>query len=650
MLMKISLDICSLTILGIILIILAIKNSIPLQQNKIFAITVWLAVLSTFADLLGELWQVWPDAARQHFPVYIHNAINYVYFLARNLLPFFYLRYVIAVLHIRRTPSAYDRFYMYFPLTVVLLLLASTPFTDAVFYINQAGMYCRGPGLPILYICSCYYLMLTIVLTFYYRNTIPLYRVLAFCLFVVISLAGSFAQFLFPYIAFESFGVAICLLLIYLTIQRPEEILDGMTGLLNRSAFSLMMAMDLKNRKNFQICVVIVDEYSFWVDSLGLQTVDRLFRLIADYLTKRFRDIPIFRIADDRFCLLLGEKSEITAEEILEKIQRRFYGSWFVEDFQINLSAHYSVIGCPEHAQTLEGVLRIIDLTAEKAELADGAVIQIGEKDIEAKQRAVQIERIVKEAVDRNLLQVYYQPIYAVKEQRFISAEALLRLNCEELGWVSPAEFVPIAEKNGAIAKMDDFVRESVCRLYQEKKLKQLGICYIDINMSVVECFQHDIVEKILETLEYYQLAPDCINMEITETAINSLPETLERNLQRLFQQGIKFSLDDYGSGYSNLTRLFELPCDMVKIDKSLIDSAFQSEAAYAVLEGTFQILRNIRKQILVEGVETEEQAQRLIAMGCDFIQGYYYAKPMSEQDFLLFLQQQQLGASAIGK
>lgn len=635
---KISMDICSITILGLIQIVYYIKNNMPLRQNKILAATLWLAIASTFCDLLGELWQIRLDVSMRYFPVHIHAFINYVYFITRNLVPLFYLRYVAAVLNIHRKKTAAHMISLYLPILISSIVIAITPFTNAVFYIDTEGRYNRGPMIFVLYAVSVYYLLLIILCTLIYRKTIPFYRAAAFSGFVIISVAGAVAQACFPDFSVETFSISICLLLTHLTIQRPEELIDGITDLFNRNALSIMLSMNLQSKTPFQILLIQLDTLPFWLDSLGMETVNKLLKTVSEFLTRTFKNLSSYKISDSQFCLILNEDAAISSDRAVILIRDRFKKGWNIEDFHINLPARYCTIQCPENADTLENVLGILNMAAAKTGLAGSDIIEVSSLDLTARQRYYKIDRIVKDAVAQNLLEVVYQPIYSVAEQRFASAEALLRLNHKELGKIPPDEFIPIAEKNGSIIKLGRFVRETVCQFIKENNLSELGIDYIEVNMSIIEGFQQDIVDNVLKSLQKYNLPHSCINLELTETAVSSIPEALKTNLEKLHDQGIRFSLDDYGSGYSNLSRILSFPCNIIKLDKSLVQSAFQSEVADTVLSGTFRMLKDINKYVVAEGVETKEQARRLTDMGCDFIQGYYYAKPMSGQEFLQLL------------
>ena len=230
---------------------------------------------------------------------------------------------------------------------------------------------------------------------------------------------------------------------------------------------------------------------------------------------------------------------------------------------------------------------------------------------------------------------MYYQPIYSVERKRFVSAEALIRLNDEEYGFISPGLFIPAAEKRGVILPIGDFVLEDVHRFIAENMPESLD--YIEINLSVAQCMQEELPEKLAYLGEKYGVAPDRINLEITETTYENMGNVMEFNLDALSGMGYSFSLDDYGTGYSNMHRVSKLPLKIIKLDKTLIDD-ISTDEGFSIVRNTVKMMRDIDKELVAEGVETKEDLGRLEAVGCDFIQGYYFSKPLPAEDFIKFI------------
>ena len=206
------------------------------------------------------------------------------------------------------------------------------------------------------------------------------------------------------------------------------------------------------------------------------------------------------------------------------------------------------------------------------------------------------------------------------------------------MGYISPEEFVPIAEHHGLIIEMGTFVFREVCRFIAERRLWERGIEYIDVNLSVVQCMQENLHEQLLAILDEFHLPYHCINLEITETAAVLSSEKLRNNMTRLMEKGVNFSLDDYGTGFSNTASIIEYPFHTIKLDKSMLWSATDSEKAMCALEHMIAMIKSMHMELICEGVETQSQATMLEHMGCDYFQGYYFSKPVNSETFLELL------------
>lgn len=247
------------------------------------------------------------------------------------------------------------------------------------------------------------------------------------------------------------------------------------------------------------------------------------------------------------------------------------------------------------------------------------------------------IDKIIDDGLKNNEFVVYYQPIYNVKDKKFYSAEALVRLISKEYGFISPGFFIPAAEQSGRVVDIDKFVFDSVCEFIASDEFKKSGLKYIEVNFSMLDCIRVNLYDEIVETMNRFGITPDTINIEITESYDHLNGDVAKENLEKLREYGFKFSLDDYGTGYSNIKRFSILPISYVKIDKSLVDSS-ADEKMQIVLKNTFKLIKSLSRKTIIEGIETEEQAKRFIDFECDNIQGYYYSKPLGQADFVSFL------------
>ena len=239
-----------------------------------------------------------------------------------------------------------------------------------------------------------------------------------------------------------------------------------------------------------------------------------------------------------------------------------------------------------------------------------------------------------------------YQPIYNSKEKKFTSAEALIRLkNCGELGFVSPEEFIPLAEEKGLINEIGDRALELVAQMAKEKNLVGSPIKYIEVNLSAIQAVIPHLDKRLERIIDRYGIPASFINLEITETATVNFGATFEKNISSLRALGFSFSMDDFGTGYSNIAQMNRIKYDLVKLDKSLIwpvfeteEDGIENEKAEQLLASAISLIKSIGMKIVAEGVETEEMVNYLVEHGVDYLQGYYYSRPIPADQFIQFL------------
>ena len=204
-----------------------------------------------------------------------------------------------------------------------------------------------------------------------------------------------------------------------------------------------------------------------------------------------------------------------------------------------------------------------------------------------------------------------------------------------ELGFISPEEFIPISEKTGDIIEIGEFVFEEVCKMFSEQNIKQYGVDFIEVNLSTVQCMQKNLAKRFKEILDKHNVSATSINLEITESAAANSPEMFLNTMSELKDLGFTFSMDDYGTGYSNLSHMYDTDFDIIKLDKSILWNSYKSKKADIILQNTVKMIKEMEHNIVIEGVETEEQKEYVSSLGCDYCQGYYFSKPVDKNEFI---------------
>lgn len=249
-----------------------------------------------------------------------------------------------------------------------------------------------------------------------------------------------------------------------------------------------------------------------------------------------------------------------------------------------------------------------------------------------------EIQNIIINAVREQSFQVYYQPIYSLSQNKFVSAEALVRLPTEDYGFISPEVFIPVAEQSGVIHAIGDFVLEQVFQFMSSPEYHKLGLDYMEINLSTTQCMVSTLADHVIALMHKYKISPKEVNFELTETATSFSQKVMEQNLKKLSEAGIGFSLDDYGTGYSNIKRMIQFPLSIVKLDKLFADG-LADEKLQMVLKSTVKMIKDIHMEIVVEGVEDSTAFRLFKELGCDHVQGFYFCRPLPKERFIDFIE-----------
>ncbi|MEG2058529.1 MAG: EAL domain-containing protein, partial [Lachnospiraceae bacterium] len=350
----------------------------------------------------------------------------------------------------------------------------------------------------------------------------------------------------------------------------------------------------------------------------------------------------VYYLGSNVFVLMLENDSYKEVTEIMQKIDRRFEEKWEGTGSSIYITVRMMKLMFPKEVKDLQTFYTYVDYMKE-LDNSKKWILNATDVSLKDNNRRIVVETAVKDAIRNDGFQVFYQPIYSVDERKIQSAEALVRLSDPVIGPISPAEFIPIAERNGTILKIGIIVFEKVCKFISENNLRDKGIEYVEINLSVVQCMQENMGDELLDIMKKYHLESSRINLEVTETAAISSPKMLVKNMHHLFDHGVRFSLDDFGTGYSNISSLANLPLDMIKFDKVMVDSLVKADRGKMLLISSIAMVKRMNLKIVAEGVEERAQAETLIQMGVDYIQGYYFERPIPGKEFLAFVEQFQI-------
>ena len=616
------------------------KRSLATFQNIVFFIILSVVTLTTCMELVDS--HIQANYSRLSMRIlWISECIYYTFNTSFGIL---FAVYNLSALDVYSKLS-HKRLrcvqtIMIVPYCVSLVIIWLSPLLNNIyplaFSILPESGYQRNYNAWFVFLCATkpYYVLISVSVVFYFRKLISKSKIQIVNFYLISIAITSLLQLIKPDLLIESFGMSLATLVYFFFIQKPEELVDVATDTLNHTALLRRFKYNLTVKKPFSCIALYVDDTGFMASTFGINQLNSFLTDAGNFLKQNFSYADVFSIQQGCFCIVIKDADDEKIHEAINSIQQRFQKTWIHETVELKLYIRLCIINFPRDAESSEEILDIINMISTDERYRQ-SVVFASEIDMKYRRRTIYIEHSLRNGLTENRFDVFYQPIYSTAEEKIIGAEALIRLKDEGGHFISPEDFIPIAEKTGAILRIGEYVFESVCLALSQIDIEKYGIKKIDINLSVAQCMQEILAEQILKINSIYQIPPSIINLEITETAAAHTPEILLKNMQELSNAGFELSLDDYGSGYSNMSYMLSLPFKMIKIDKYIVWAAFTDKRAEKALEATIKMIKSIGMTVLAEGVETPEQAEWLSAAGCDYLQGFYYSRPIPKRDFL---------------
>lgn len=628
----IHLDIAALLILVIILISQFTRRMSKGTTNHFFIALVIMTILSGAADI----WAVVLDNAGS-LNLGLRTAAHTLYLLAYNTISPLFLMYVISLTSTweKITSNKAAACALALPYLGFIGLLVSNLFTHSIFTFVD-GVYTTTQLSFLPYTIAGINILISIAYIIIYRRLFTARKLIALPVTVCILIS----KIIFTDTMVMVFGNTVGVVIIAVMIQRPENLIDSFTGLCKHSAYADDMKKNFAIRNHVSIIMVNIANYDSLQKILGYDKTQKLLMMTGKKILEQNRTAKTHGVAyyldRGRFRLVINTYNRINSEYAASLINDALHQTVKIDKFDLNLIPYVCLAKCPEDIDNFQSLISFGTDFHEKLPY-NGEVIHADGSTVK---RMVSLltgmDSIIERALANHGFHVYYQPIYSIEKKRFVSAEALLRLIDEKEGFISPEIFIPAAEKSGAIHKIGDYVLTEVFQFIASSEYKKLGLEYIEINLSVSQCMHHGLADSILESMSRYGVSSNQVNLEITESAASYDQSVMSENLEQLSAAGLTFSLDDYGTGYSNMYRIAALPLKIVKLDKTFVNN--QNSKMWTILQNTVRMIKDLNMEIVVEGIETEEMVKKFSDLKCDFIQGYFFSKPIPQREFVEFI------------
>ena len=608
-------------------------------ENIAFLCVIWIASTAAVMDISMEV--TYRHLADIPHGIAVSYFCSYCYLLSRQLLNVIYV-----VLIFVQTDSVYRlkktayKVFLLLPVTVAVLFIFSNFFTHKIFSITWEETYKRGPQMAFLYIYSIIYTIFGV----FYLGTMRKYmgniRWFAMISTYIAAIGAAVFQFLHPGYLIEMISTAFALLLVHLILYRSEETYNMDTDLYNSLAFEKQLNSLTYSKRNATIFLInftnAQESRNYFGDEKFYDfikaTAERIHTIIGS-----FNGYKLYYHSSGSLQIIFNQ-NDVNIEKKYPQLLN-MWKNFHKDEYESILAPKLCIL---EFLKDFTNVKNTVQFTHFFPKYMKSGQLLLKAKDIiqsETFKIQENISEIITRGLKNNRFEMFYQPIFNVKEKRYTSAEALIRLHDEQFGFLSPSLFIPAAEHTGLILPIGNYVLDRVFEFVTTKELKKLGLHYIELNLSVEQLLQKDLVAKVDSLQKKYGTPSDRINLEITESMAGIYSKTSVNNVEMLLKKHFSFSLDDYGTGYSNIKRAIDLPLSLVKIDKSIVDIV-ETPTGETIVRNTITMMHDVGFKIVCEGVESENQYKILEKLDCDYIQGFYFAKPLNQNDFIEFLRE----------
>lgn len=615
-LMNIQIQTYGLIILFMLFIFYKSHKTLNLYTEQVFMRAMYISMANLLLDISSLVFITNMDI----LPLLAVKIVCKLYIISLVWEAIFALVYVLTdvyseEIHRKRTGL------LYIIAGVQSLLVLSLPIN---IYFDKDSSYTYGPSVILVYCFAVFYILGILVLCIFNKK-LSRRRSFAVILWMCIWLAAAGLQFMFNNLLIVGFATAVGILILFVIMENPEANLDRKLGCFNSYALVEYLRRLYSRHTDFTILKIglsdVLDE------KLGSRSDEILLELV-DLFGKQ-KDVYVFRNVDSDMTVIGGTGLDLTvlAKQAVELLNRS----------NISLKRLTSVI-VPEGQVFSDGeeLMSFLGFVSDKH--SDGTMIIADEKMISKYREKDLVQQEIVTALEEDRVEVFLQPIFSNKEQCFTSAEALVRIRRRDGNMLSPGVFIPVSEESGLIVELGDRIFEKVCIFLKDPVVADAGIHYVEINLSVVQCEREDLADRLIEITEKHGIDPRRINLEITETASVTARNILLQNMNKLIEYGFTFSLDDFGKGESNLMYVVEMPVSIIKLDYDMSKAFFSSAKAKQVVHAVVGMAHGMDLKLVAEGIETKAEIDGMADAKIDYIQGYYYSRPLPMPEFLEFI------------
>ncbi len=567
-------------------------------------------------------------------PTWLLELMSYIYFISHLLLILLMFLYILSTVRIWRELAAWIRLLILLPICSEALVLLTNPLTHLVYNHTPDGIYHRGPWIFTVYIVSAYYILMIFFILFWFRKSFSAKRIGIILLVMAMGIASTVVQFLLPEIPLEVVTGSVCALILYLFIQNPSEQIDPELNMLSRTAFIERMRFNLLARKRFDLVELLLPDMIDFERRNGTEKTHTLLSSIVEWLSSLGENTNLYHYDKNSFALEVISPHAGEVGGLIRAIRKRFDEAWEVDGEVLAVPSRMLRLILPtelQDEQVLYGVMNRFAMNCNN----ELRVMTVSDFDLDTIKRNREINGALARAMEKNNFEMRYTPIYSPALERIVAAEVSLRFFDDELGYVYDDELFRFAEQSGHVLQLGELIVESTCRFIHEEKLQEQGLSFLAIRLHPAMCLQYRLMDRLKEIVGKYDIPPSMLCLMLSEYTVSTATAAFRAGLSTLEETGVRFCLEDYGSGFTSITSIFEMPFSVLKINQSVIRAALSIEKARITMDATLQMARDLNMMTMVEGIEDERYFDMIKDMACDLAKGNYFFEQLVKEEFL---------------
>lgn len=560
-----------------------------------------------------------------------------IFYLMQVAVPSAFLCYVLSLKQDNRLRARHLLMRMALPAGLMAVMVLINFFTGIIFTIDVHGYYVQGPLFNLLYgyaiVCS----IVGAVWSLFHIKHLSIRRFVVVWEFILICAVCVLIQAFHHEILTTGLGICLGLTTLYLFINDPSNRIDRLTGAWDKQSLNQW----LQEQMNYERRLHLIAVELYQLKSINRLYGDRLGDRVLTEVAKRLRRAAgsyLFRLGSGRFFLIVTDLKEYNrlSQSLLEMFRNKItVGSE-------TISCPAILCGIPD-AQMLKDPndLLAYERHLYKSAPADGQTVFFSdnEQSRQTFRYEKEVERYLNTAMEQDLFQLYFQPVWSLESDRYVSLEALSRLKHPELGMIPPDIFIGIAERNGLMARVSQLQLARLCRFVKDHQEALKDISNVKFNLSPLELAQEGHGEQLVEIIRQHNVDPGFIQFEITETAASSSCGAMIFNIAAFHDAGIRLCLDDFGSGYANLDIILKMPFSVIKLDRSLLSGVCEDEQIATFYKNIVGVLQNLNYLVVSEGVKNRQELELVESWGVRLVQGFHFSPPLPSDEVLAAIQ-----------